>query len=255
MTRPAPRDDRPRPAPDGRARRAASTPRDPARRPRWGRWIALAVAVVVLGALAWLAFGSRIVDVTDVRVLGAAPETTADVQRAAAVTPGTSLLWLDGDEVADRVRELPRVATVDVARDWPSTVVVTVSEREPAVAVPAPGGVALVDPTGFAYRTAGGPPAGVPLLSLPPGVAPSPDQLATRSAAEVVTALPASLRRDVTEVRATGPYDVTLVLAGGREVRWGADADNPRKAAVLAALLTRPGQTYDVSSPDLAVVR
>jgi cell division protein FtsQ len=37
-------------------------------------------------------------------------------------------------------------------------------------------------------------------------------------------------------------------------VRWGADADDARKAAVLAPLLTRPGSTYDVSTPDLPVV-
>ncbi len=45
------------------------------------------------------------------------------------------------------------------------------------------------------------------------------------------------------------------MLTGGREVRWGADADNERKAAVLGALLTRPGTLYDVSTPQLAVVR
>jgi cell division protein FtsQ len=37
-------------------------------------------------------------------------------------------------------------------------------------------------------------------------------------------------------------------------VKWGNSADSERKAMVLAALLTRPGKTYDVSAPDLPTV-
>ncbi|HSK60599.1 MAG TPA: FtsQ-type POTRA domain-containing protein, partial [Actinomycetospora sp.] len=177
------------------------------------------------------------------------------VRTVAAVGPGTSLVWLDGDEVAERVRTLPRIATVDVSRDWPRTLVITVTEREPVLAAPIPGGVLLVDATGFGYRTLPQRPDGVPTLALPPGVLPSPDEAGTRAAADVAVALPPALRAEVLEVRANGRFGVSFVLSGSREVRWGADADNERKAAVLSALLTRPGSVYDVSTPDLAVVR
>ena len=43
-------------------------------------------------------------------------------------------------------------------------------------------------------------------------------------------------------------------LANGKTVRWGNADDSARKAAVLAALMTRPGKVYDVSSPDLPTV-
>ncbi|TDQ55681.1 cell division protein FtsQ [Actinomycetospora succinea] len=219
-------------------------------------WIGLAVGLLVVAALVYLTVWSPLLDVREVQVVGAAPDQVEAVRGAAAVEPGTSLLWLDADGVAESVRGLPRVATVDVSRDWPGTLVVTVAEREPVLAAPAPGGgVVLVDATGFGYRTMPDRPAGVPALTLPPGMLPSPDEPGTRAAADVVVALPASLRADLVEVRANGPYDVAFVLTGDREVRWGADADNERKAAVLAALLTRPGSVYDVSTPDLAVVR
>ncbi|GAA4944197.1 cell division protein FtsQ/DivIB [Actinomycetospora succinea] len=235
---------RPRPAVTGQARR------------RRGVWIGLAVGLLVVAALVYLTVWSPLLDVREVQVVGAAPDQVEAVRGAAAVEPGTSLLWLDADGVAESVRGLPRVATVDVSRDWPGTLVVTVAEREPVLAAPAPGGgVVLVDATGFGYRTMPDRPAGVPALTLPPGMLPSPDEPGTRAAADVVVALPASLRADLVEVRANGPYDVAFVLTGDREVRWGADADNERKAAVLAALLTRPGSVYDVSTPDLAVVR
>ncbi|MFC5142528.1 cell division protein FtsQ/DivIB, partial [Actinomycetospora rhizophila] len=235
---------RPRPAVGGPARR------------RRGIWIGLAVGVLLVAALVYLTVWSPLLDVREVQVVGAAPDQVEAVRDAAAVAPGRSLLWLDTDDVADGVRELPRVATVDVSREWPGTLVVTVAEREPVLAAPAPsGGVVLVDATGFGYRTMPVRPPGVPVLTLPPGMLPSPDEPGTRAAADVVVALPASLRADLLEVRANGPYDVGFVLTGEREVRWGADADNERKAAVLAALLTRPGSVYDVSTPDLAVVR
>ena len=239
----------------GRARRVARAARPGPGRRRRGLWTGLAAGLLVVAGLVWLTVFSPVLDVSEVRVVGAAPDQVETIRTGAGVAPGTSLLWLDGDDVAARVRTLPRIAGVDVSRDWPATLVVRVVEREPVLATPAPGGVLLIDVTGFGYRTLSERPPGVPTLVLPPGVLPSPDEPATRAAADVVVALPAALRADVVEVRANGRFDVAFVLTGNREVRWGADADNERKAAVLAALLSRPGTVYDVSTPDLAVVR
>jgi cell division protein FtsQ len=44
-------------------------------------------------------------------------------------------------------------------------------------------------------------------------------------------------------------------LLDGRIVVWGGTEKSERKAAVTLPLLTQPGQTYDVSSPDLPTVR
>ena len=195
-----------------------------------------------------------VLDVRTVRVDGPSEETRPQVEAAAAVAPGTSLVWMDTGEVAARVNHLPRIASVDVRRALPGTVVVTVTERTPVVAVPVPGGSALVDGSGFAYRVVATPPDGLPVLRLPPSVAPTPQDPATGTAVRVVGALPPDLAGQVAEVRATGPHDVALDLTDGREVRWGADTDDARKVAVLRALLTRPGHTYDVSAPELPVV-
>ena len=46
----------------------------------------------------------------------------------------------------------------------------------------------------------------------------------------------------------------SVAISGNRVVEWGSSDDTPRKAAVLIVLLSRPGTTYDVSSPDLATV-
>ncbi|CNV87905.1 cell division protein FtsQ [Mycobacterium tuberculosis] len=48
---------------------------------------------------------------------------------------------------------------------------------------------------------------------------------------------------------------ITLTLADGRVVIWGTTDRCEEKAEKLAALLTQPGRTYDVSSPDLPTVK
>ena len=44
-------------------------------------------------------------------------------------------------------------------------------------------------------------------------------------------------------------------LIDGRTVVWGTTDRTEEKAVKLGALLTQPGQTYDVSSPDLPTVK
>ena len=55
-------------------------------------------------------------------------------------------------------------------------------------------------------------------------------------------------------VGAVGRVD-HLTLVDGREVIWGTTDRTEEKAQKLAALLTQPGHTYDVSSPDLPTVK
>ncbi len=220
----------------------------------WRRSIIGVVAAAVVAGLVWLLCFSTVLDVTTVQVGGATPETLPAVRQAAVVPPGTSLLWLDTSALDAQVQTIPRVATVDVRRSFPHTVTVSVTEREPVAAVPLGAGVALVDGTGFAYRTMPAPPAGIPRLVLAMGVSASPSDPTTVAAVRVLAALPAGLRSKITELRAASPYDVSFSLDAGRTVRWGADTDDARKAAVLGPLLTRPGSTYDVSTPDLPVV-
>nr|WP_246326033.1 FtsQ-type POTRA domain-containing protein [Actinomycetospora corticicola] len=217
------------------------------------RWTVAVGTLAVVGGLVWLLGFSPVFDVRAVEVTGAAAETLPAVQQAAAVPPETSLLWLSTADLDARVAAIPRVASVDVRRSLPGTVTVAVTEREPVAAVPAPGGVGLLDGSGFVYRTMPAAPAGVPRLVLPAGVAASPGNPATVAAVRVLQALPTTLRAKVTELRANGAYDVSFLL-DGRTVRWGADAEDERKAAVLGPLLTRPGSVYDVSTPDLPVV-
>ncbi|HEX9338622.1 MAG TPA: cell division protein FtsQ/DivIB, partial [Pseudonocardiaceae bacterium] len=76
----------------------------------------------------------------------------------------------------------------------------------------------------------------------------------TQAVVRVLAALPTQLRTELTTISAPTPGSVTLALADGKTIRWGGAADSVRKAAVLGALMTRPGKIYDVSSPDLPTI-
>ncbi len=76
-----------------------------------------------------------------------------------------------------------------------------------------------------------------------------------RAAVSVLGELPADLRAQLAAVQEPSPSSVVLVLRDGRTVVWGAPGESARKAAVVAALLPRPGKTIDVTTPSLAVVR
>jgi cell division protein FtsQ len=174
------------------------------------------------------------------------------VRSAAGIRFGQPLLTVDLDAVQRSVGTLPPVAAVTASRHWPHTVRISVTERTPVALTPSATGTWLVDSSGLAYQPAGHPIPALPTLT---ALRVSPDDPATVAGLAVLAALPAEVRQKLQVVRARGPNDVVLVLAGGTQVAWGSAADSDRKATVLKALMTQPGSYYDVSAPDLPTLR
>ncbi|HEX4702088.1 MAG TPA: FtsQ-type POTRA domain-containing protein, partial [Pseudonocardiaceae bacterium] len=186
--------------------------------------------------------------VRSVEVVGVRDLTVAQVEAAAHVRDGTPMLRLDTVGITTRVAQLPRVASVDVSREWPGTVRIDVTERDPVGVALESDGVHLVDSTGLDYATVTTAPAGLPKIQLPVIAV---TDARTQAVVRVLVALPSQLRTQVASVAAATPGNVMLTLADGKRIRWGGADDSARKAAVLAALMTRPATVYDVSSPDL----
>jgi cell division protein FtsQ len=95
------------------------------------------------------------------------------------------------------------------------------------------------------------PPDGLPRVE----TSPDAGQDALREAAAVVASLPADLARKVDHVEVATVDQISLVLRDERTVLWGSADESELKAEVLGPLLSRPGQTYDVSVPGQATVR
>jgi cell division protein FtsQ len=256
--------DRERGVPVEVARPARRRRRDsPADRRR--RRIAAAAAAVAVVALAWwVLWASPLLAVRDVRVDGASTLTAEQVRTTAGVAEGTPLLRVDVEAAEGRVARLPQVASVQVARGWPGSVVVTVVERRPVAVVEENGTRSLVDASGVLFDTVtGGAPDGVVPLDVP---TPGPGDPAMRTALDALLALPADLRAQVTAAAADTGEDVTLTLRDGTVVVWGgpdggADGAVDRAAALVALLqqigtgALEPAGTIDVSAPEAVVLR
>jgi len=212
-------------------------------------WSAL-ISVLVVG-LGLLLYFTPIMAARNIVVVGLGAVTQDEVIAAAAVSPGTPLLQVDTDAVAERVAAIRRVASARVQRQYPSTLRVTVIERVPVVVKDYPDGPHLFDKDGVDFATAP-PPAGVPYLDTDH---PGPSDPPTKAALQVMTALRPEVAGLVGRIAAPSVASITLTLIDGRTVVWGTTDRTEEKALKLAALLTQPGQTYDVSSPDLPTVK
>ena len=220
----------------------------------------LAIAVTALVAVVWLLLVSPVLGVNSVQVDGVTSLPADQVRETAGIEPGTPLLRVDVDAARARIARLPQVASVEVTRGWPHTVVVTVVERVPVAVVGPPGQRTLVDAHGVLFDTVtGAPPAGVVPLDV---ASPGPGDGATMAGLAAVEAMSTDLRKQIASVAVRTGEDITLTLTDGTQVRWGGPEQSDRKGAALAALLEQlargkldPASTIDVSTPEAVVLR
>ena len=211
---------------------------------------AVLLTVISVG-LGLILYFTPLMSVRAIDVDGLAAIPRDEVVAAAAVRKGTPLLQVDTGAVANRVAGIRRVASARVQREYPSTLRVTVVERVAVAVKDFPDGTHLYDRDGVDFAT--GPPA--------PGLAyldvdnPGPSDPPTKAALQVLTALRPEIAAQVARIAAPSVASITLTFTDGRVVIWGTTDRTEAKAETLAALLTRPGHTYDVSSPDLPTVK
>lgn len=210
--------------------------------------VLLAVLTVALGLVLYF---TPVMSARSVIVVGLATVTRDEVLGAAKVRPGMPLLQIDTDRVADRVAAIPRVASARVQRQYPSALRITIAERMPVVVKDFPDGPHLYDRDGVDFAVAPPPPS-LPYLDVDN---PGPSDPATKAALQVLTVLRPEVAGQVGRIAAPSVASITLTLTDGRVVVWGTTDHTEEKAQKLAALLTQPGHTYDVSSPDLPTVK
>jgi cell division protein FtsQ len=239
------------------AKRRASNPVDTARTTSRGavrglKPVIVTILVTVLaGGLGAVLYFTPLMSAREVAVTGAGEVPQQEVLDAAQVRLGTPLLQINTDEVADRVATIRRVASARVRREYPSTLWIDIFERVAVAVKDFPDGTHLYDRDGVDFAT-GPPPPALPFLDVDN---PGPTDPPTRAALEVLTALRPEVAGQVGRVAAQSVASITLTFTDGRVVMWGTNDRTEEKAEKLGALLTQPGRTYDVSSPDLPTVK
>jgi cell division protein FtsQ len=222
--------------------------------------VVAAVGTVALALVAWLIWAGPVLAVSTVRVDGVSILPAEQVREVAGVAEGTPLLRVDVDAAEARVAQLPQVASVEVTRGWPRSVVITVVERVPVAVVGEPGHRTLVDAEGVLFDSVSGdPPDGVLQLVVDD---PGPGDPATMAALTAIGALPPGLADRIAGVAAPSPEDLSMVLADGTVVEWGSAEESTAKASALEALVDQiaarklePAETIDVTVPEAVVLR
>jgi len=209
------------------------------------------VTVVVVVGLILAAYFTPLMSVKKVTVSGNSVVSADEIRAAAAVPANKPLLQVDTGASARRVAAIPRISSVRVKRSYPSTIAITVVERTSVAYIDGSGGKQLVDRSGYPYAQ-GDPPPGLPKLVTPNPGAGDP---ATTAALSVLTQLPAVIADQVSEVDADTSASVVLILKDKRRVDWGSDDESAAKAQTLIALLTQPGNEYNVMSPNNPTVK
>ena len=213
--------------------------------------VAALLMIVVAVGLGLILYFTPLMSARNVLVIGTGAVTQQDVLAAARVRLGTPLLQINTDDVADRVATIRQVASARVQREYPSTLRITIAERVPVAVKDFPDGPHLFDRDGADFAT-GPPPPALPYLDVDN---PGPADPSTKAALEVLTSLRPEVASQVGRVAAPSVASITLTLTDGRVVVWGTNDRTDEKAEKLGALLTQPGRTYDVSSPDLPTVK
>lgn len=227
------------------------------RRPRPRTLRAIPVAAAGLAALSIgvplvLAF-APVFTVQRVEVTGATPAVASAVQQALASERGRPIALVADDAVARALAAVPAVASASVVRRPPSTLEVRVVARV-AVAQQRSGGTwQEVDASRTVIASSPDRYPGLPAVTVG-------GDAAGRAFTTAVSAIDAVVAQGlrVVSVRATGPDDVVLRLAGGPRVQWGGAEQGAAKAEALRAALrgaARDADVVDVSSPGVVLTR
>ncbi|NRD26124.1 FtsQ-type POTRA domain-containing protein [Frigoribacterium sp. VKM Ac-2836] len=221
--------------------------------------VSLGAVVLLLVASVAVAVFSPLLSLQTIRVEGTQRVDASAVQTALDGQLGTPLALIDFDEVTRELAAFPLIASYVTETAPPHTLVVRVQERQPVATVAAGDGFELVDPAGVVVQSLDARQEGVPLVDVGGAALDGP---AYRSVAEVLLALPVTLRSTVDTVTASTADDVTLQLTSGERVVWGSADESAKKAQVLAGLIADqarrdPGASveYDVSAPDNGIIR
>ena len=219
------------------------------------------MAVLVLGISVWVVATSALFDIQKIEVRGNHRLSDGQVVSLSGARLGSNLLTVPMEKVQRSLLRSPWIATADVSRSLPSTLVLQVGERAAVAWVSDPGGYAALAPDGTVVERGIGTPEGLVSLgtsasSTPVGGRPSGLQGPLRVAASLTP----MLRRTVEEARIVGD-EVELLLAGGAKVLYGEADSLPAKNAALASMLryARKNQIQvaylDVRSPSAPALK
>ncbi len=121
--------------------------------------------VLVLALLILLGYGETFFRVGEIIVDGAEEISPGEIIAAAEIRIGMNIFLIQDQAASEKIRkQLPRIKKAEISRSLPDKVVISVSERVPAVYALTNNGFWLIDQDAFCFAYNTEPAAGYPLL-------------------------------------------------------------------------------------------
>ena len=237
---------------------ASKAPRVPRRSLRFRRFVAATFALTLLYGGVTLVSRQSFFRVQQVNVVGNIHETAGQIIAMSHLDEHPPMLTLNSRAINDAVSQLRWVDKVEVARQWPHRVTLTVTERRPVAVAPDFNGVLhLVDGGGRSLDPA---PVGVNLPHLtavgPDG--PWPFDRWAKPAATVARRLPVAFRTQVASISIDVKGRITLHFTTPVAFYLGQSDNLHAKfvavASVISGQVLRPNSYVDVSVPSAVTV-
>ncbi len=162
------------------------------------------------------------------------------VVAATRVQVGDHLLRISTEEVSGRLEKLPWVASAKVERILPSTLRITVDEREASLVVETGQGPFLVDAEGLVLQP--GSDKLVTLTGMPLGALAPGRRIGTAEfshSARILGSLPAGIRETVSSISAESIDQIQIRTSGGPVIYYGAAEQMEEKNYAAQTLLER----------------
>ncbi len=209
-------------------------------------WFVWLIAVLLIASW-WSLYQSKWFLTETVTIQGVSKLSVEQISAVANAQVGEPLISQDLVGITDRLTQLPEIKSVLVERGWPTTLLITVTERIPVAVAATASGFNLIDSEGKNSGIVTSPPEGLLIIAA------APDSAAMTSAISILTSLPGDW--PIASLAATSQDNVVVNLASGAVISFGSGELAAQKVKVANALLAQNYLIINVSAPDAPSAR
>jgi cell division protein FtsQ len=209
----------------------------------WLVWLILVLASVTW----WSLYQSKWFIAQEVTIVGNSRLTAEQINAAAAVPIGNSLMSINTAAISEQLQALPEIKVATVERGWPHAILINVTERTPIAVAATVSGYNLIDAEGLNAGTVTAVPPGLLVISA------QPDSRAMTNAIKALAEIPAEWA--ITGLSAPTQDSVVATLGNGVVVTLGSGEQAGDKVEVAQALMEKGYTVINVSAPDAPTVK
>lgn len=217
----------------------------------------VAAAVLVVGALTWLLLFSPVfrLESSHISVSGANQwVSSSQILSIAEKQSGKSLFLVSGGDVTEQLENIPGVTQARAGKHFPNRLEISIQAQRPAAMLKTKNQpLTAVDGQGRILNSVSGVSTdGIPVIEVS-DVNTGLRSRAIKEALKVLSSLPESMRKSITQVSAQTQDSITTELNGGnRVIVWGDASQMELKKAIVDKIINDPTKIGDKHQVDVS---